>query len=201
MRVGILGTGKVGGALAEGFRVTGHEVRMGSRRPSGGTVSHADAAEFAEIVVLAVPGVAAADVVRNAGAERFAGKLLIDATNPLESVNGAPLTLAIAGADSAGERIQRALPAARVVKAFNTIGYLHMFRPAFPGGPPDMFIAGDDAAAKGAVTGILRDFGWGAVDVGGIENARHLEAMAMVWINAGMVAGDWDRAFKLLRKV
>lgn len=200
MRVGILGTGKVGGALATGFRATGHDVRLGSRRPAGDTLSFADAAAFAELVVVAVPGVAAEETVRNAGPARFAGKVVIDATNPLESVSGAPLTLAITGKDSAGERIQRAAPEARVVKAFNTIGYLHMFRPAFPGGPPDMFIAGDDAAAKAIVTAILRDFGWGAVDTGGIENARHLEAMAMAWINAGQVAGHWDLAFKLLRR-
>jgi hypothetical protein len=111
-----------------------------------------------------------------------------------------PPKLAVSGNDSGGERVQRLLPAALVVKAFNTVGNPFMFHPDFPGGPPDMFIAGNSDDAKKKVSGILKDFGWGVVDVGGIECSRYLEAMCMVWVLSAMRAGNWNRAFKLLRK-
>ena len=89
-----------------------------------------------------------------AGRDRFRGKLVIDTTNPLDFSKGVPPTLAVSGNDSAGERVQKLLPDARVVKAFNTVGSPHMFRPDFPGGPPDMFVCGNDAEAKKQVAGI-----------------------------------------------
>ena len=76
------------------------------------------------------------------------GKVVIDATNPLEFNAGMPPRLAGSGNDSAGERVQRLLPDAHVVKAFNTVGNALMFRPSFPGGPPDMFICGNSEEAK-----------------------------------------------------
>jgi predicted dinucleotide-binding enzyme len=102
--------------------------------------------------------------------------------------------------DSAGEQVQRWLTTARVVKAFNTIGNAHMFRPEFPGGPPDMFIAGNDAAAKQVVSQILNEFGWGVIDLGGIDSSRYLEPLAMVWITYGFRSRSWNHAIKLLRK-
>ncbi len=96
--------------------------------------------------------------------------------------------------------MQRFLPDAYVVKAFNTVGNAFMFRPDFPGGPPDMFICGNHEDAKTKVAAILRDFGWGVVDVGGIECSRYLEAMCMVWVLSGMRMGNWNQAFKLLKK-
>ena len=96
--------------------------------------------------------------------------------------------------------MQRLLPDAYVVKAFNTVGNAFMFRPDFPGGPPDMFICGDNDDAKTKVAAILKDFGWGVVDVGGIEGSRYLEAMCMVWVLSAMRANNWNQAFKLLRK-
>ncbi|MGH7725920.1 MAG: NADPH-dependent F420 reductase [Candidatus Eiseniibacteriota bacterium] len=215
MKVGILGTGDVGKALGSGFVALGHEVRMGSRdathagavawaREAGAKASagtFADAAKFGEIVALATLGVANEAVLREAGPENLRDKIVIDATNPLDFSGGMPPKLAITGNDSGGERVQRQLPGARVVKAFNIIGHGFMFRPEFPGGPPDMFIAGNDDAAKERVTGLLRDFGWGAVyDLGGIESSRHLEAMCLVWVLSAVRAGDWNQAFKLLRK-
>jgi predicted dinucleotide-binding enzyme len=213
MKTGILGTGDVGKALAKGFLTLGHEVKMGSRTagneralawakemgPKASAGTFADAAEFGEVVVLATLGMAAEAALKSAGPKNLGGKVVIDATNPLEEGGGLP-KLAITGHDSAGERVQRILPGAHVVKAFNTVGHAHMFRPKFPGGPPDMFICGNNDAAKVKVTALLADFGWGTVDVGGIESSRHLEAMCMVWVYHGIRTNTWNHAFKLLRK-
>jgi len=98
------------------------------------------------------------------------------------------------------ERVQRLLPDAHVVKAFNTVGNAFMFRPSFPGGPPDMFFCGNDADAKQKVATILKDFGWGIVDVGGIESSRYLEAMCLVWVLSAIQTNSWNQAFKLLKK-
>jgi len=214
MKIGVLGTGDVGGALGRGFVALGHEVKMGSRTanndkalawaketgPKASAGTFADAAAFGELVVLATLGVANESILQTAGPEKFRGKVVIDATNPLDFSRGVPPRLAISGADSGGERVQRLLPDAFVVKAFNTVGNAFMFRPDFSGGPPDMFIAGDSDEAKKKVGGILRDFGWGVVDVGGIESSRYLEAMCMVWVISAVRGGNWNQAFKLLRK-
>jgi predicted dinucleotide-binding enzyme len=213
MRIGILGTGDVGRALGRGFITAGHEVMMGSREannnkamgwaremgPKAATGTFADAAAFGGVVVLATLGAANDSVLKSAGLERFGGKVLIDATNPLDTSSG-QVKLAVTGEDSGGERVQRLLPAARVVKAFNTVGNAHMFRPSFPGGPPDMFICGNDERAKTTVGTILKDFGWGVVDLGGIEGSRYLEAMCIVWVLYGFRTNSWNHAFKLLRK-
>jgi predicted dinucleotide-binding enzyme len=207
MQVGILGTGLVAQALARGFRGTGHDVRIGTRDPGGdkarslGAVTFADAARFGELAVLATLWSGTENVIRLAGPDNFAGKVVIDTTNPLDSSHGPPPRLAVGFDDSAGEQVQRWLPQARVVKAFNIVGNAFMLQPQFPGGPPDMFICGNDAAAKQTVTDICRSFGWpGALDLGGIEMARYLEPLAMVWIVYGFGTGSWNHAFKLLRK-
>jgi predicted dinucleotide-binding enzyme len=214
MNVGILGTGDVGKALGRGFIALGHAVKMGARdarnekalawaREMGAAASagtFGDAASFGEVIVLATLGVANESAITTAGPDNFRGKVLIDATNPLDFTGGMPPRLAVQGNDSGGERVQRLLPDAHVVKAFNTVGNAFMFRPDFPGGPPDMFICGNHDHAKAKVTAILKDFGWGVVDVGGIESSRYLEAMCMVWVLAAMHSNDWNQAFKLLRK-
>jgi hypothetical protein len=160
----------------------------------------ADAASYGEIVVLATLGVANESALRSAGPEKLRGKVVIDTTNPLDFSGGMPPKLAVAGNDSAGERVQRLLPDAYVVKAFNTVGSAHMFRPSFPGGPPDMFICGNHDEAKTTVAGILSDCGWGVVDIGGIESSRYLEAMCLVWVLHGARTNTWNHAFKLLRR-
>lgn len=215
MKIGVLGTGDVGKALGKGFVALGHEVKMGSRSatnekalvwaketgPKASVGTFADAAAFADIVVLATLGEANESVLRSAGAEKFRGKLVIDTTNPLDFSGGMPPKLAVTGNDSGGERVQKLLPDAHVVKAFNTVGSPFMFRPDLPGGPPDMFIAGNDDDAKKKVAGILKDFGWGTVhDLGGIESSRYLEAMCLVWVLSAVRGGTWNQAFKLLRK-
>jgi hypothetical protein len=87
-----------------------------------------------------------------------------------------------------------------VVKAFNIVGHQHMIHPDFPAGPPDMFYCGNDAAAKRTVDRILIDFGWNTIDIGGIEGARLLEPMCILWVLYGARGGGWNHAFKLLKK-
>jgi len=108
--------------------------------------------------------------------------------------------LVIGHTNSAGEEIQRWLADSFVVKAFNAVGLEHMVNPQFPGGPPDMFICGNDAQAKQTVTDILHSFGWPVIDLGGIELSRYLEPLAMIWIVQTVNTGNRNHAFKLLRK-
>ena len=96
--------------------------------------------------------------------------------------------------------MQRWLPKSRVVKAFNVVGNTLMVDPKLPGGPPDMFIAGNDAAAKQTVTQICKEFGWPVVDIGGIEGSRLLEPLAMLWVVVGFRLNRWEQAWKLLHK-
>lgn len=214
MKVGIVGSGDVAKALGAGFLELGHEVMLGSRTPEGeglvawkgrvgvrastGTFAHA--AAFGEMLVLATHGVDNENAIRLAGPKQFAHKVVIDTTNPLNFTSSHLPVLAYGWSDSAGERVQRLLPDAHVVKAFNTVGNAHMFRPIFPGGPPDMFYCGNDAASKKGVGEWLRSFGWNPVDIGGIEGARLLEPMCILWVTLGITGGSWDIAFKVLHK-
>jgi hypothetical protein len=212
-RVGVLGTGEVGRRLAAGFRGRGHQVTIGSRdrqktelrewqAGEGAGIeagTFAEAAAFGELVVLAVLGDAAPDVIADAGPENFAGKVVIDAMNPLDFSGGFPPKLSISGEDSLGERVQRALPEARVVKAFNIIGNAYFVDPSFSESQPTMLIAGDNAEAKRTVTDLLADFGWSdTVDIGGIAGSRELEAICIAWVKIGGARGAWDHGFKLL---
>jgi 8-hydroxy-5-deazaflavin:NADPH oxidoreductase len=212
-RVGVLGSGEVGRRLAQGFRSRGHDVMIGSRDPDKPELREwlsgdgagilcgnlADTAGHGEMLVLAVLGDAAEDAIAEAGAENFTGKIVIDAMNPLDFSGGFPPKLSIAGADSLGEHVQRALPGASVVKAFNTIGNPYFVDPAFADGEPTMLIAGNDEAAKHTVTDLLADFGWAdTVDIGGIEGSRELEAICIAWVKIGAARGAWDHGFKLL---
>lgn len=211
MKIGILGSGNVAKALGSAFLALKHDVKLGSREPQkleqwrkgagpsalAGTFS--EAAEFGEIVVLATLGVATVQAIELAGKQRFKGKLVIDTTNPLDFSTGAP-RLSVGHTDSGGEQVQRAIPDAKVVKCFNTVGAPHMFRPDFKGGPPDMFICGEDEGAKGRMRELLGQFGWNTLDIGGIAGARYLEPMCLVWVLSAMKGGTWDQAFKLLRK-
>jgi predicted dinucleotide-binding enzyme len=219
MKIGILGSGDVGRVLGAGFAKFGHDVKLGTRDTKQDKVrdwlatagtksaagSFAEAAAFGEIVVLAVQGAAAENAIKLADPKNFTGKVVIDATNPLDFAGvdfakGVGPKMFVGTTDSLGERVQRWLPQARVVKAFNTVGNPHMVKPDFPGGPPDMFICGNDEPAKQTVTNLLKEFGWPAVDIGSIEGARYLEALAMVWISYFFKTGTGNHAFKLLRK-
>jgi len=215
MKIGIIGSGNVGRALGTGFAATGNQVMLGTRNPGKrelkewiaktgpkaavGTLS--EAAEFGEILVIATRWSGTENAINLAGSKNFVGKTVIDVTNPLVFHDNAPTTLALGGNDSAGEQVQRWLPSSKIVKAFNIVGNAHMFKPTFPGGPPTMFIAGNDQRAKQEVTKILKDFGWGEViDMGGIEGARYLEPMCMVWMAYANKTGSWGHAFKMLQK-
>ena len=212
-RVGVLGSGEVGRRLAAGFASRGHRVMIGSRDPGkpelrewlsgdGASVeagTFAEAAEHGELLVLAVLGNAAEQAIADAGPGNFSGKVVIDAMNPLDFSGGFPPKLSITGEDSLGERIQRTLPDAKVVKAFNTIGSPHFVDPSFSEGQPTMLIAGNDEDAKRTVCDVLADFGWpDPVDIGGIEGSRELEAICIAWVKIGGARGSWDHGFKLL---
>ncbi len=213
-RIAVLGTGDVGQALGSGLVALGHEVRMGSREasnekarawagrsgPRASVGTFADAAAFGEVAVLATLWAGTENALRLAGPERLAGKVVLDATNPLRFSGNGPPTLALGHGDSGGEQVQRWLPGAKVVKAFNIVGNAHMVNPRFPGGPPDMFICGDDAGAKRTAAEICEGLGWPAVDVGGIDASRMLEPLALLWITHGFRTGTWAHAWKLLRK-
>ncbi len=212
-RVGVLGSGEVGRRLAAGFCSRGHDVMIGLRDPhkpelrewlsgegagvKAGTFEQA--AEHGELLALAVLGNAAEEAIAAARPENFSGKVVIDTMNPLDFSGGFPPTLSISGQDSLGERVQRALPEARVVKAFNTIGNPYFVDPRFSDGQPTMLIAGDDEDAKRTVADVLADFGWSdVIDIGGIEGSRELEAICIAWVKIGGVRGSWDHGFKLL---
>jgi predicted dinucleotide-binding enzyme len=213
MKVGILGSGDVGKSLTNGFLRHGHEVTVGTRDPKSiadwpktmrgvKTGAYADAAQFGELVVLAVKGTVVSDVLRAAKAENLKGKVVIDATNPIADqppVNGV-LTFTTSPNESSMERLQRELPGARFVKAFNSVGSALMVNPELPGGPPTMFICGNDDAAKASVKKVLDQFGWDTADMGKAEAARAIEPLCVLWCIPGFTKDEWTHAFKLLRQ-
>lgn len=212
MKVGILGSGTVSQTLGSGFLKHGHEVMLGTRDASkladwaaknnGGKVgSFAETAGFGEVVVLAVKGTVASEALKQAGAGALAGKVVIDATNPIADAppqNGV-LRFFTTLDDSLMERLQREVPDARFVKAFSSVGAACMVNPEFAGGKPTMFICGNDDAAKKTVTGILDQFGWETNDMGKVEAARAIEPLCMLWCISGFLNNDWKHAFKMLR--
>ena len=219
MKIGILGSGEVGRRLGDGFIRLGYDVKIGSRNPQKEEVvqwinSHGDefkralsgtfmdAASFGEVVVIATSWEGTLNAMEMAGKNNFDGKIVIDVTNPLDFSKGMPPKLALGFSDSAGEIIQRMIPASRVVKAFNTVGNSHFIHPSFPiGGPPTMFICGnDDEAKKFVIDKIITISGWETVDVGSIEQSRLLEPLAFLWISLYFKTGSPNHAFKLLRK-
>ena len=211
MKIGVLGSGVVGQVLATGFLKHAHEVMIGSRsadklkewpaqNPRGRTGDLEATAQFAEAVVLAVKGTVAGEALRAAGAANLAGKVVIDATNPIAD---APPTNGVLRFfthlnESLMERLQREFPAAKFVKAFNSVGSVGMVNPQFKGGKPTMFICGNDDAAKTTVSGILDQFGWETADMGKAEAARAIEPLCMLWCIPGFLRNDWHHAFKLL---
>jgi predicted dinucleotide-binding enzyme len=211
--IGILGTGSVAESLARGLRALGHPVMVAGRDAQAAaaklqafsaetgvmTGDYAQAAAFGAIVFLAVKGVAAeATLAPVAGA--LAGKVVVDATNPIEDAppEHGVLRFFTGPNDSLGERLQRAFPALRVVKAFNTVGAALYFRPDLAGGAGSMFIAGNDEAAKQDVAALIRDFGWEPYDCGRIEGARVTEPLCQLWCLPGFLRNDWAHAFKVV---
>jgi predicted dinucleotide-binding enzyme len=211
MRVGVIGSGDVGQVLASGFLKHGHDVAIGTRdpaklaawadaNPQGRVAGFADVARFGELVVLAVAGTVADQALAAAGMNALDGKVVVDATNP---IGGAPqnavLKFFTTLDDSLMERLQRQYPKVRFVKAFNSVGNARMVNPDFGGVRPTMFICGNDSAAKATVTRILDEFGWETEDMGGVEAARAIEPLCMLWCIPGFLRNQWTHAFKLLK--
>ncbi len=212
-KIAILGSGVVGQTLADGFLGRGHEVRRGSRKPgklaewkekagaAASTGTFAEAAAFGDVVVLAVKGTAAVEAIELAGLANLAGKTVIDATNPI--ANAPPqdgvLQFFTGPNESLMELLQKKAPDAHLVKAFSCVGNALMIDPKLAGGPPTMFICGNDAAAKAEVKGILTAFGWDTEDMGTATAARAIEPLCMLWCIPGMSQRGWMHAFKLIR--
>ena len=211
LKIGVLGSGSAGRTLANGFLDHAHRVMIGSRTPDklrdwlreagreAQVGTFAQAAQFGELIVLSVNGRAAEDVIRLADLESFAGKIVLDACDPLDFSSGRP-GLFVGTTDSLGERVQRLIPNAYVVKALNIVQADVMINPTLTGGEPDMFIAGDSDEAKQTVTNLLEEFGWPVIDMGGIESARWLEALSLAWVVYSHRTGKTHHAFKLIGK-
>jgi predicted dinucleotide-binding enzyme len=209
----VLGSGQVGQVLADGLLAHGHEVMRGSREPaklaewrrSAGPNAHtgsfAEAAQWGEQVLLVVKGTAAENAVALAGPDNLAGKVVIDATNPIADAppEHGVLRFFTNLDESLMERLQRKAPRARFVKAFSCVGSAFMIHPKFPGGPPSMFICGNDDDAKQHVRGLLTELGWETADMGAAEAARAIEPLCMLWCIPGLSQGRWTHAFKLLQ--
>lgn len=213
MNIGIIGTGPVGETLGVGLAARGHTVKIGSRDPqseklqawqtqvgpnaSTGTLE--ETARFGDLIILATNWQGTENALQLAGPDNLAGKVVIDLTNPLApGPNG--VDLGVGFTDSAGEQVQRVIPQARVVKAFNTVSAFMMLDANALGETADMFIAGNDPTAKQEVTRFLEEFGWPVIDLGGIEESRLIEALAMVWVKYFFRNQNGGRhAFKLIR--
>lgn len=200
MRVGVLGTGMVGHAIATRLAQLGHDVKMGSRqagnekavawaesageRASEG--SFADAAASGELLVNCTAGIHSLAALGEAGVANLAGKVLIDIANPLDFSAGMPPTLAVCNTDSLGEQIQSTFEDTKVVKSLNTMNCTVMVDPARVPGDHAVFVCGEDDGAKQQVSELLRSFGWPTdriVDLGGIRAARGTEMYMPLWLS------------------
>ena len=209
-RIGVIGSASVGQTLARGFKQHGSDVRIASRTPAklqdfsttsgipAGTFQ--DVAAWADVIVLAVSGKVAEEALRTAGEANLAGKVVIDATNPIADappVDGV-IQFFTGPNSSLMEHLQSAFPRARFVKAFNSVGAARMVNPQFGGGKPTMFYCGNDADAKALVAQILDQFGWEAADMGTAAAARAIEPLAQLWCIPGFRENRWTHAFKVL---
>jgi hypothetical protein len=216
MRIGVLGTGAVGHAIATKLAQLGHEVRMGSRDASNekaaawaatageraSTGTFADAADFAELVFNCTGGAVSLQALEQAGDDALRGKVLIDVANPLDTSRGMPPTLTVCNDDSLAEQIQRRFPDTRVVKAFNTMNNQVMVQPSLVPGEHDLFIGGDDESAKDQVRELAESFGWPRdhiVDLGGIRSARGMEMYLPLWIAMRGAFGSANINIKVAR--
>jgi predicted dinucleotide-binding enzyme len=226
MRIGILGTGSVGRALAEGFVGSGHDVMIGTRNveelmartepdqmgtpafsawhgthgaiPVG---SFGEAGAYGELLVNSTLGSGSIDALTAAGAANVGSRIVIDTSNPLDLSTGFPPSLFVCNTDSLAERIQRAFPTARVVKAWNTMTSGLMTDPeALAAGDHTIPICGDDQGAKAEVTQLLRAFGWRDVlDLGDLTGAWAMEAYLMLWLRMFPVYGTSMVNAKIVR--
>lgn len=218
MKIGILGTGMVGETIGSALIAKGNEVMMGSRtkdnpkaiawaEKNGNKASQGsfeDASKFGEVIFNCTKGEFALDVLKMAGANNLANKILIDITNPLDFSKGMPPTLSIVNDNSLGEEIQKLLPETKVVKALNTLTCNLMVNPNLVGGGDhNIFICGNDADAKTKVSDLLStNFGWkkeNIIDLGDITNSRGTEQLLPIWIRLMVSLGTPMFQFKVVR--
>ena len=216
MKIGILGSGIVGRTLGTAFIAEGYEVMLGTRdvqkdevvkwiseNPAAKAGTFEDTAAFGELIVLAASGDIMAAVINTAGTVNFKDKVVIDASNPIDHtrppVNGV-LPYFTTTDESLMEQLQKLLPDAKLVKAFNSVGNSFMYKPDFGGQRPTMFICGNDENAKKTVTKILDAFGWETENMGKAEAARAIEPLCILWCIPGILNNQWTHAFKLLKK-
>lgn len=225
MKIAVLGTGMVGRAIASRLASLGHDTTIGTRdpaetmartepdgmgnppcavwaaeQPTVTLATFADAATDAELVVNASNGEAALDVLRLAGADNLAGKVVLDVSNPLDFSADFPPTLSVSNTDSLAEQLQREFPDARVVKSLNTMNANLMVDPASLGSESTVFVSGDDADAKAAVTSLLESFGHtDVIDLGDITTARGSEMLLPVWLRLMGSLGTAKFNFKIVR--
>jgi predicted dinucleotide-binding enzyme len=202
MRLAILGTGNVAQTLARRLSETGHEVTFGSRDPASRTglnapvMSLADAVAGNDLVINATPGAASLEVVGGIGAAAFAGKVLVDVANA-----STPAFELVYPNSSLGEKLQAALPDAKVVKTMNTAAMAVMTEPAaLP--PSSVFVSGDDAAAKATVKSLLAGLGWpedSIVDLGGIVSARGTEHYVLMFAALAQSVGSPEFNIRLVQ--
>ena len=201
MKIAILGGGKVGTALGDGWSATGHNVTYGSRNPQKqpGAQRKFESIEYAirasEVVVLSIPWNAVQDVL---GSNNLSGKIVIDCTNPI-TASASGLDLSIGFTASAGEEVAKLAKGARVVKAFNTTGAGNMRDPQYGKTRLTMLYAGDDEAAKETVRRLIGDIGFDPVDAGPMKSARSLEPLAALWSSLSRKMGT-DIAFQLIQR-
>jgi 8-hydroxy-5-deazaflavin:NADPH oxidoreductase len=214
MKFAVLGTGMVGETIAAKLIQLGHEVRMGSRaagnekavawaKAAGRGASEGsfqDATAFGETAFVCLRGDIALDVLRNVGPAAFAGRIVIDVSNPLDFSRGMPPSLLICNTNSLGEEVQKALPDARVIKTLNIVNCEVMVDPAKAGGAVTMLMCGNDAGAKQSVAKLLRTFGWQEIiDLGDIAAARGTEMMLPVWLSLLGALKTPHFGFKIVR--
>jgi len=207
--IAIIGTGRVASALGPQFAKQGHTIIYGSRDPSseearslvaetagGASVTgQSEAAQRADMVVIAVPGGVAVDVVRSLG--DLSGKIILDPTNITTTADDGFRVHAVATSNA--ELIQAAAPGSRVVKAFNTLNYQTMIDPAGAGGPVTIPIAGDDTEAKRKVAQLAERMGFEAMDLGPLRYAHTLEELLVIWVNARQLGTPFDYHFRRQR--
>lgn len=211
--MGIIGSGQVGIALANGFHKHGYKVMIGTNDPekhstikekTNGDVtigSFSDVANFSDVIILAVKGSAAEEAIQSAGIDALKNKIVLDATNPIADappVNGV-LSFFTSLDESLMERLQNLAPKVKFVKCFSCVGNALMIDPDFGGVKPTMFIAGNDEKAKKTTIEILTEIGWETEDMGKAEGARAIEPLCILWCIPGILRGQWMHAFKLLR--
>ena len=226
MKIAVLGTGMVGRTIAGALAGLGHDVVIGTRDPQAtlartepdmmGTApfaewhaanagvdvaGFADAASGAELIVNATNGAGSLAALAAAGTPNLAGKIIMDIANPLDFSQGMPPSLNPVNTDSLGEEIQRSFPEAKVVKTLNTMTASVMVDPArVAGGDHTVFVSGDDADAKAAVTELLKGFGHrDVIDLGDITSARGAEMILPIWLRIWGALGTGEFNFKIAR--